>query len=1168
MGQSRAPAHEIHRGNTSTATGADPTKSFSFRYRLVPLADLITSHTTTMALNPEYPKGLQPRLRDREASRQQIQRIAARLEPNALLSDVGTLDRGPMIIGPDRVVESGNGRTIALSLAKTEFPEQWGNYQSELRSKLKGYGLSTESLEAIRDPVLVRERLTDVDRVQFAASANQATTLAMSPLEQALQDANRLSDETVANLVITEQQSVDQAIMSASNKPLVSAFFKEIPEYERAALTGAHGELNIQGLQRIKAALFAKVYPGEAGQRLTQAFFESLDPTVKTIENALFDSLPQMAKAEALIRSGQRRRDLSLVDDLSQSIDLFSRLKQQNKSVENYLRQSSFEAQSATPQQGQLLAYFDAAGRSRKMVREFLRDYAEAVIQSPPPQQMTMLSMESESLNDMVTRMTERRIKEAKGEGIGLFGLAEERERAGFKPPTVPDRPQLERPISRERPTGGAGAPTTTPEPKAAVEPEPPAAKEPPVTATAPRAQPVKAEGAKDAPVPVAPAVESRGRPREAQAPKPKKEKRVLGQATVTIQRGWGFKQTATQRGSGYGRVLNAHVSFPDGRNFTIPVEKDGSISSNAAIVRFLDVEQGDREGKVRSPMVDLAVRADSVASDKPKTEEQRMLQYLWWMHPNEMDIKGVDTPGSEWAPPPEMRAKGATMAIVGTEADKRRVLDILMGEFTKRERQLMKGLLIEVVPNAGRGVAGFYQRARGGLDYDRIVIGRKYLTVSADPHGPMAGISTQDSVVSHEIIHFLRDRDDKRVGFARRPEQGPMLGSDKDIEESFTSAEEVMRGRQAQTKGPPGYYPYVVKPPKTGQTETGGRESSANLRIHDKQILMGVKKNGGPLVPLSQMNAEIEHTRSTERSVRLADVRKRYKEIGFSSAAEFDSAVAKMFKGRKGVRAHRLTSSEFQNLAIARANIRGRGEAIDTYWKSQARIQGKNVIVATHVYSPDANLDRRAVIRDIASAGIAPPSATKEWQDGKLVPATNRTAHQESPAVREGGPRPTTATVQTFTQYKREHGLEGPLDRLGGSEQTPGISKAELRGTHRAQAERFQKYQAGVRDFLALVNAGTVTDPSGEFRPTHAPDPNIAERGRLIAQAAELRGLAKRGMKPRAHRKRAAELEARATALDTPKTRPLIPAWSAGSEGSRTGRELPLRTRSPFGGK
>ena len=64
-------------------------------------------------MNPLYPSELQPRDRTREASRQQIERMADDLKPE-LLGESYKLSDGAPIIGPDNVVESGNGRTLAI----------------------------------------------------------------------------------------------------------------------------------------------------------------------------------------------------------------------------------------------------------------------------------------------------------------------------------------------------------------------------------------------------------------------------------------------------------------------------------------------------------------------------------------------------------------------------------------------------------------------------------------------------------------------------------------------------------------------------------------------------------------------------------------------------------------------------------------------------------------------------------------------------------------------------------------------------------------------------------------------------------------------------------------------------------------------------------------------
>ena len=177
-------------GYATVATGPDPTKEYRFDIRVVDLDDLIPSHTDAMGPNPNYPAELQPRIRDRAASRLQIDRIAANLKPEAMLSDSGTLDRGMPIVGPDLVVESGNGRVLALRKARADYPGVFKTYRGMLRTTIKeNYPDLADAAPELAlpgndtAPVLVRVRTVEVDRVEFAGIANEATTLSMSPLE-------------------------------------------------------------------------------------------------------------------------------------------------------------------------------------------------------------------------------------------------------------------------------------------------------------------------------------------------------------------------------------------------------------------------------------------------------------------------------------------------------------------------------------------------------------------------------------------------------------------------------------------------------------------------------------------------------------------------------------------------------------------------------------------------------------------------------------------------------------------------------------------------------------------------------------------------------------------------------------------------------------------------
>ena len=111
----RAVQEGSERGRT-TAFGVDPNTVYEFRYRVASLGDLVASHTDGLMPNPQFPRELQPRLRDRVGSHLQVDKIAKTLNPDALLTNVKQIDRAD-VVGPDNVVESGNGCVLALRRA-------------------------------------------------------------------------------------------------------------------------------------------------------------------------------------------------------------------------------------------------------------------------------------------------------------------------------------------------------------------------------------------------------------------------------------------------------------------------------------------------------------------------------------------------------------------------------------------------------------------------------------------------------------------------------------------------------------------------------------------------------------------------------------------------------------------------------------------------------------------------------------------------------------------------------------------------------------------------------------------------------------------------------------------------------------------------------------------
>ena len=365
------------------AFGAKPGQRIEFNVKVVPLRDLVTSHTDALSINRAFPQELQPRVRERTASKVQIDKIVSTFDPEQVLVDTHRVDSGPMIVGEGNVVESGNGRSIALRRLAKENPEAYAEYVQALREELPRYGLTEDALNGIDQPVLVRERVTPMtpaERAQYAADANVGVQARMAPVEQAMQDAGRISDDAVSRIVVGEDQTIDEALMAAENGGFRRAFMASVPESEWGELLTADGNLNPRGLARVKDALLAKTYQGSAGARLATAFVDSLDSGIKNVQHGIMGSLPTVARAEARIAAGEIDPGLSIANDMAVAADVYSRLRRRKTILKDYLAQSGmFEGRETTPFQDRILAYLDENARSPKRIRAMLDEYARIV---------------------------------------------------------------------------------------------------------------------------------------------------------------------------------------------------------------------------------------------------------------------------------------------------------------------------------------------------------------------------------------------------------------------------------------------------------------------------------------------------------------------------------------------------------------------------------------------------------------------------------------------------------------------------------------------------------------------------------------------------------------------------------------------------------------------
>ncbi|MGM0783913.1 MAG: LPD38 domain-containing protein [Pseudomonadota bacterium] len=316
------------RGETAYLPDNTPVRT---RFRVMDAADLRPSNTPDGRVNPDYPQELQPRDRTNANSQVQVRNIAARLNPERLGSsrDAGT---GAPIIGSDGVVESGNGRAMAIAQAYQQDGPQARAYRDAVRRQAEVQGIDPTAVDEMERPVLVRERVSNIERADFARRANESQVAGMTAYEQAQTDADSLTADDL------QAWSPDQGgdPLAASNRDFQRAFVQRLGNNEAARYTTRDGQASPELGQRMQRAVFAKAYQdadmvemateqGDQMRNLTAALqvaAPDLAVARETGSQEAFDAIGTINDAVRIVR--QARQDGISVRELTRQTDAFS----------------------------------------------------------------------------------------------------------------------------------------------------------------------------------------------------------------------------------------------------------------------------------------------------------------------------------------------------------------------------------------------------------------------------------------------------------------------------------------------------------------------------------------------------------------------------------------------------------------------------------------------------------------------------------------------------------------------------------------------------------------------------------------------------------------------------------------------------------------------------
>lgn len=369
-------------------------REIEVRNKLVEADQLIASNHGNGAINENYPQILQPRDRSRPSSLAQVNEIANNIKPKLLGNSPSTANGSP-IISNDNIIESGNGRVMAIRKAYEQGKAE--NYKKWLSEQ--GYDISK-----MKNPVLVRERLTelsDQDRIAYTKESNERTTLDLSPTERAIADADK-----VLNII---EDYLGGDLNSSNNRQFVNKFVTGVVSTnERASVIGNDKALTQQGKRRIHAALVAAAY-GDSS--IIDQVFEDSDSEIKSIGNALTDAAGSWALMRKLAQQGSIPSDLDITSNLIEAVHLVHKARnEKRKLIELVAQDDIFEGELDQTTKDFLSIFYRGEkylqARSREKVADALNYYANQAQKVQPGENLFGDLPKSES--DLIRETYER----------------------------------------------------------------------------------------------------------------------------------------------------------------------------------------------------------------------------------------------------------------------------------------------------------------------------------------------------------------------------------------------------------------------------------------------------------------------------------------------------------------------------------------------------------------------------------------------------------------------------------------------------------------------------------------------------------------------------------------------------------------------------------------
>ncbi|MGF6936858.1 hypothetical protein OKW41_006020 [Paraburkholderia sp. UCT70] len=246
---------------------------------------------------------------------------------------------------------AGNGRAAALQAAYERGTAD--TYRQGIAHDAELTGVSQKVISSMRQPVLVRVMPRDHVTADIGDVSNTAGTAALSPVEQAQNDMNRVD--------------LDKLEFSDAGEPTpesVRQFVQSMPTSEQVGLLNPDGTPTRQAVDRLMAATFQKAY---GDPELVRLYAQATDPEARTVLGGMADAAGSMARLDGA-------GDLDVRSLVTEAARAAVNARRQGVRLNEFARQQDL---ALNPEAREFVQLFADNVRSGKRIGETLKRVAD-----------------------------------------------------------------------------------------------------------------------------------------------------------------------------------------------------------------------------------------------------------------------------------------------------------------------------------------------------------------------------------------------------------------------------------------------------------------------------------------------------------------------------------------------------------------------------------------------------------------------------------------------------------------------------------------------------------------------------------------------------------------------------------------------------------------------